>query len=371
MKIVTFADLHLGVSSYGYIDPNTGLNTRVLNALSSFDKMIDYCIDNEIKYVIFAGDMFKNNLPTPTLQKELNLRIKKGIDNGIVFYMQDGNHDVSPIITAKSAMDPFNTLGIQNVKHTRFEAEFFIEDIRVLMLPTYCNQEEVENILKKYNDNIKTIVVGHNTILGAKLNDWLIETNESAIDGKIFKQKNIISVVLGHLHKHQILDTNPLIYYTGSLQRIDFNEENQPKGFVELNINNNIVNYRFIEIESQEFKTIKLDLTNIDNEMEFIQNYIDKEHIENKIVRLQLQVKKDNNINDGVLLTQLKDKNVRHIAYINKNFNRQELIRDEEFDELISEQQALKKYFDNFTNKDELITIGLEMINKLKNDGLI
>ena len=38
---------------------------------------------------------------------------------------------------------------------------------------------------------------------------------------------------------------------------------------------------------------------------------------------------------------------------------------------LISEQQALKKYFDNFENKDELISIGLEIINKLKNDGII
>ena len=124
-------------------------------------------------------------------------------------------------------------------------------------------------------------------------------------------------------------------------------------------------------MKNVENKTIKLDLTNVNNEMEFIQNYINNEYIENKIVRLQLQVKKDNNINDGVLLSQLKDKNVKHIAYINKNFNRQELIRDEEFDELISEQQALKKYFDNFENKDELIAIGLEIINKLKNDGVI
>ena len=39
MKIATFADLHVGVSTYGHIDPNTGLNTRVLDALNSDENL--------------------------------------------------------------------------------------------------------------------------------------------------------------------------------------------------------------------------------------------------------------------------------------------------------------------------------------------
>ena len=371
MKIATFADLHLGVTTYGSIDPETGLNTRVINALYSFDKMLDYCIDNNIENVIFAGDMFKNNLPSPTLQKELNSRIKRGIDNNIKFYMQDGNHDVSPLETAKSAMDPFSTLGIKNVKHTRFESEYFIDDIRVLILPTYCNQEEIQEILSRYNDNIKTIVVGHNTILGAKLNDWLIEANESAIDSKIFNQKNILAVVLGHLHKHQILSNKPLIYYTGSLQRIDFNEENQEKGFVVLDINNDKVNYEFIDIESQEFKTIKLDLINETNEMDKLIKVINNFDLKDKIVRIQLQVNKNNNIDDNEIVELLKSKNIRHLAYIKKDIDRENLIRNKDFTDVISEEQALTKFFEKHDNKEELIKLGLEMINDLKNKGEI
>ena len=52
MKIATFADLHVGVSTYGHIDPNTGLNTRVLDALNSFDEIIDYCINNSINQAL-------------------------------------------------------------------------------------------------------------------------------------------------------------------------------------------------------------------------------------------------------------------------------------------------------------------------------
>lgn len=371
MKIATFADLHLGVTTYGIIDPETGLNTRVINALHSFDEMLDYCIENNINDIIFAGDMFKNNLPSPTLQKELNERIKRGIDNNIKFYMQDGNHDVSPLETAKSAMDPFNTLGIKNVKHTRFESEYFIGNIRVLMLPTYCNQEEIEEILSRYNDDIKTIVVGHNTILGAKLNDWLIEANELAIDSKIFNQKNVLAVVLGHLHKHQILSTNPLIYYTGSLQRIDFNEESQEKGFVILDINDDKVNYEFIDVKSQEFQTIKMDLRNSSNEQSELVYYINRFNLTDKIVRIQLQINKNNNIDDSEIVQLLKDKGITHLAYIKKEVDRDNLIRDKEFSDVISEEQALAKFFESHENKDELVKLGLEMINELKSKGEI
>lgn len=374
IKIATFADFHLGVTTYGTIDSNTGLNTRVINALQSLDKMIDYCIINNIKYCIFAGDMYKNNLPSPTLQRELNIRIKKAADNGIEFFIMSGNHDVSPIETAKCPMDPFNTLSVSNIHHSRFETIYYINDnLRILMLPTYCNQQEIENILKKYEDNIKTIVVGHLTVLGALLNDWLLEKNEDAISTKIFNKPNILAVVLGHLHKHQILNSNPLIYYTGSLQRIDFTEEFQEKGFVVLDINDTDIKYEFVEIESQKFFTINQDLIDCEDEMKFLLNLIDinKKNIENSVFRLILKLKKSNNINDEILIKKIKECNVQSIASIQKNTNRDEMIRNAALTETITEEKALEMYFNSNEHKDKIIGVGINMINKLKNENII
>jgi len=56
MKILHFADLHLGVESYGRIDPATGLSTRLLDFLSTLDQVVDYALKNKVDLALFCGD---------------------------------------------------------------------------------------------------------------------------------------------------------------------------------------------------------------------------------------------------------------------------------------------------------------------------
>lgn len=375
MKIITFADAHIGISTYSTIDPKTNLNTRVLDSLNGIDQIINYAEENNIKYILFAGDMFKNALPSPTLVREINKRIKASAEKGIKWIIQDGNHDVSPLETAKSALDPLSTLKVENVEHTRFEKTYMIDNnIRVLVLPTYTTQEEVENILSKYNDNIKTIVMGHFTSLNAKLNDWLIASNEDAIDIKIFQKPNILAVVLGHLHKHQILNTNPLSYYCSSTIRTDFNEEHDKKGFVVLDIDNNYnVSYIFKEIKTQEFLSVKMDLVGEDDAQANVMAYLNhiKKDLIDKVVRVQLTLDKENNIDDNEILEFLKNNNVSYIANISKIFDREQLIRNKDINEQITEEEALREYFKDNSDKDEIIKLGLSIINEMKEKNLI
>ena len=375
MKIITFADAHIGISTYSTIDPKTNLNTRVLDSLNGIDQIINYAEENNIKYILFAGDMFKNALPSPTLVREINKRIKASAEKGIKWIIQDGNHDVSPLETAKSALDPLSTLKVENVEHTRFEKTYMIDNnIRVLVLPTYTTQEEVENILSKYNDNIKTIVMGHFTSLNAKLNDWLIASNEDAIDIKIFQKPNILAVVLGHLHKHQILNTNPLSYYCSSTIRTDFNEEHDKKGFVVLDIDNNYnVSYIFKEIKTQEFLSVKMDLVGEDDAQANVMAYLNhiKNDLNDKVVRVQLTLDKENNIDDNEILEFLKNNNVSYIANISKIFDREQLIRNKDINEQITEEEALREYFKDNSDKDEIIKLGMSIINEMKEKNLI
>ena len=374
IKICTSADIHIGYTTYGTIDPQTGLNTRVLNALNSLDEMINYCINNSIEYLIIAGDAYKNNMPSPTLQKEFDKRIKRAADNNIKIYIMDGNHDVSMLKTANSALKTFDTLGVKNVFHSKNLKLYDIGDLQILMMPTYCNQELTEQILSKPLEK-PTLVVMHGTIKGAMLNDWLIEQNELAIDIDTLKKDNIIGVVLGHLHKHQILNKDPLIYYTGSLQRIDFTEENQEKGFVVLtyDTDNKNLDYEFIEVPSQTFHTIKLDLTNSEDEMIELFNEFEnrKNKLNNSIVRLILNVNSSNKIEDNILIKKLKEYNIYHLASIQKNVVKNDIVKNKEITENITEEKALKMYFKDNKNADKIINEGLRMIQKLQNDNLI
>ena len=374
IKICTSADIHIGYTTYGTIDPQTGLNTRVLNALNSLDEMINYCINDSIEYLIIAGDAYKNNMPSPTLQKEFDKRIKHAADNNIKIYIMDGNHDVSMLKTANSALKTFDTLGVKNVFHSKNLKLYDIGDLQILMMPTYCNQELTEQILSKPLEK-PTLVVMHGTIKGAMLNDWLIEQNESAIDIDTLKKDNIIGVVLGHLHKHQILNKDPLIYYTGSLQRIDFTEENQEKGFVVLtyDTDNKNLDYEFIEVPSQTFHTIKLDLTHSEDEMTELFNEFEnrKNKLNNSIVRLILNVNSSNKIEDNILIKKLKEYNIYHLASIQKNVVKNDIVKNKEITENITEEKALKMYFKDNKNADKIINEGLKMIQKLQNDNLI
>ena len=66
IKVVHFADVHLGVENYGRLDPHTGLFTRLTDFLSSIGKIIDTAVHIEADLVVFGGDAYKTRDPSPT-----------------------------------------------------------------------------------------------------------------------------------------------------------------------------------------------------------------------------------------------------------------------------------------------------------------
>lgn len=385
MRILTFADFHLGTKTHGKLDSQTGLNTREVQALKSLDELIGYAINNDIKVIIAAGDMYKNNLPTPTLQDEFNKRIKYAANNGILVLILDGNHDVGKTKNSKSAMASFETLDVDNVICTKYHKEIIKtidnKTIKFVFLPTYHTREEIENIVNKTNtETHPTIFIGHLTVIGALLNDWLVEENETYIDVNVFNKKGVLAVVLGHLHKHQVVHRDPLVYYTGSTQRIDFNEEHQPKGFVVLDINDdNDVQYEFVELNTQSMYTIELDLSIIekmdDETLDSTQFLIDKinenkENVKNSIVRVLLEIYDTTQINDKKIYNYLYDLGAINVLPIRKTYNYERRVRNKSLTEHVSITKALESYYNNYKDKKrvkERIKLGKQIINEIEN----
>jgi exonuclease SbcD len=72
-------------------------------------------------------------------------------------------------------------------------------------------------------------------------------------------------VALGHIHKHQSLnsDAQPPVLYSGSIERIDFGEEHEPKGFVVAELSDGPTTWRFVSQyrrEARSFVTIRADV---------------------------------------------------------------------------------------------------------------
>lgn len=380
MRIVCFADLHIGVTTYGKIDPITNLNTRVIDAIRSLDEMIDYAITNEIKVMIAAGDMYKNGFPSSTLMTEFNRRIRKALDAGITVLMLDGNHDVDRIETKKSPMIVYDDLRIDNVIHTRFHKEVKLtvdgETIKFVFLPTYHTANEIEAIVNNTTYEGEPIVyIFHGTVLGAALNDWNVVENEVYVKPSVFDREGVAAVVMGHLHKHQVVHDRPLVFYTGSLQRIDFSEEHQRKGFVVLNVKpDNTVTYDFIEIESQRFCTVDVNLIGQDgNETDLIiERLRDKaDDVKNAIVRIRVDLNQDQTIHDVRVYEHAYQLGATYVLDIQKRYQRSTRVRMEGLMGEINEYKILELYYKGRENADRLIEVGRRIIDHAKEAGRI
>ncbi|MBI4340439.1 MAG: metallophosphoesterase, partial [Chloroflexi bacterium] len=109
MKLLHFADLHIGVENYGRPDPETGLSTRLLDFLAAYDELADYAQSEGVDAVLFAGDAYKSRDPSQTHQREFARRIARMAEAGIPVYLLTGNHDLPAVAGRASALEIFPT----------------------------------------------------------------------------------------------------------------------------------------------------------------------------------------------------------------------------------------------------------------------
>lgn len=354
MKILCTADIHIGQQTYSHLNPQTGLNTRVEYSLNILDNMIEYAIKN-CDMFIFAGDMFKNNIPSPTIQNEVYKRIKRLSDSKIKTIIIDGNHDVSNLNTTKSSLKAIETFELPYITHNRFLHTETINNLDFVMLPTYTDKEELKNIV----DNITkpSVLIGHFTVLGAALNSWLVDMNEANVSIETFMNPNVKAVILGHLHKFQVLNQNPLIFYTGSPDRIDFTEENDNKGFVVIDTDN--FDYEFIENNAQKFCTIKIDINNIEDYNDYILINIDKykDNIYNAVTRCIISLNSIQNIDENEIYKYIKQYNPTYILSIQKQYINKKYERNSDISVELDMNKTIELFYKNKDREQERINL--------------
>lgn len=325
IKVLHTADIHIGIENYGYINPNTGLNTRMEDFLRSFDIIVNHAIDNDFDLVIFAGDAFKVQSPSSTQQREFAKRVYQLAKANIPTILLAGNHDLSNRYGEATSMDIYGALKIDNVyviekpqflniNTKRGEVQIaaipYISKSAMLTNEEYSMKttEEVERILiGKISDLISSYIMKANKDLP------LIFTFHTGIDqatlgaetdlmvGKTFSlplavvaRKEFDYVALGHIHKHQILCQLPPVVYPGSIERVDFGEERDPKGFMVVELEKGNTTYEFIKLPARVFITIDVDVSESDNPTEEIIEAIRKKEIKDSVVRVRYTINANN-----------------------------------------------------------------------------
>jgi exonuclease SbcD len=262
MKILHFADLHLGVENYGRTNPETGLSTRLEDFLSALDRLVDYAIDNKVDLVLFCGDAYRSREPTQTQQREFARRINRLATSDIPVFLLIGNHDLPNAIGRATSTEIFDTLAVKNVYVSNRPRLYTIPtksgQVQIVSLPwlrrsALLTREESKNLTfeqinqkmeealtsviaakaEELDPELPSILAAHVWVTGATLGSERSMTigQEHALMLSSVANTAFDYVALGHIHRHQALNQSPPVVYAGSLERLDFSEAGDEKGF--------------------------------------------------------------------------------------------------------------------------------------------
>jgi len=292
LKLIHFADLHLGVESYGKIEPTSGLSSRFHDFLAVLDELVDYAIESKVDLVVFGGDAYKTRDPTPTQQREFAKRINRLSLHNIPIFLLIGNHDLPNAIGRATTTEIFDTLAVKNVYVANKPEVFRIPtpggEIQVAALPwlrrsALLSREETKDLnfeqinqrlqqiltgvieaqVAKLDPSLPAILAAHVWVSGAKVGSEKTMTigQEHVLLLSNIARPEFDYIALGHIHKHQVLSPNPPAVYAGSLERLDFSDENDDKGFYVVEIRGKgQVAYEFQQVNARRFLTIELKL---------------------------------------------------------------------------------------------------------------
>jgi len=405
VKILHFADLHLGVESYGRIDPATGLSSRLLDFLSALDQVVDYALGNKVDLVLFCGDAYKSREPSQTQQREFAKRIRRLSSSNIPIFLLIGNHDLPNAIGRATTTEIFDTLAVENVYVSNRPDIYRIPTnsgtIQIVSLPwlrrsALLSKEETKNLnfeqinqrlqqvltniiaanIPKLDPGLPSILAAHVWVSGAQVGSERLMTigQEHVLLVSNVANPAFDYIALGHIHKHQVLSQNPPVVYAGSLERLDFSEEEDEKGFYVVEIEpdketgKRHVSFDFHPVTGRRFLTVNIgvDSQDTDSTSTVLKAIAEqRENIGDAIIRLNISLPAEH---EG----QLRDNDIRnalaeaHYFTIARDIRRETRLRLGKWTaEEITPVEALKAYLESKKVPPERAKILLQYGEKL------
>lgn len=341
MKLLHFADLHLGVDNYGTQDAETGVSSRSLDVLRALDLIIDRAIQDAADAVLFAGDAFKNRDPNPTLQREFARRIARLVQAEIPIVLLVGNHDMPGALGRATAAEIYEVLNVRGVHVARYIESIRVDTrsgpLQVVAVPWITRSmalvqdtlralgdveldeairagisHQVRQLAGELDPARPAVLLAHVSLQGADfgLERSLMLGRDVTVGSDDLNASAFDFVALGHIHKHQVLGMRPPVVYAGSPERIDFGEEHEDKGYVWIEIEvgadgSKSTNWEFVKLPARRFETLRISAPGAEPLLT-IERQInaEAERIRSAIVRAYISV--DSEQLAGVSATQVR-----------------------------------------------------------------
>ena len=271
MKIIHCADIHLDSKMESNLSPQKA-KERKKEILNTFEKMVSYAGENNVKCIIIAGDMFDTARITNFTKSRVLNTINR--NENIDFLYLSGNHDESNFISLLE--DVPSNLKIFNKKWTTFEYD------NIKITGSIIDENNSSTIYDTLNLDVNDINI---VVMHGQISKYDSKDKAENINLTKLKNKNIDYLALGHIHYYvkEALDKRGVYCYSGCLEGRGFDECGD-KGFVLLNIKEDLISSKFIPFSKRQLVELNFDVTGKNNWFD----------IEEKIIEQTKDISKDN-----------------------------------------------------------------------------
>lgn len=320
IKILHLSDIHMGSGfSHGRINPATGLNTRLEDFVNTLTLCINRAIAEPVDLVLFGGDAFPDATPPPYVQEAFAAQFRRLVDAEIPTVLLVGNHDQYSQGQGGASLCIYRTLGVpgfvvgDTITTHRIPTRNGI--VQVITLPwltrsTLLTRPETEGLalaevnellisrlepvieaeIRRLDPEVPTVILAHlmadRANLGAER--FLAVGKGFTIPLSMLTRPNFDYVALGHVHRHQNLNPSnqPPVIYPGSIERVDFSEEKEDKGYILVELERGSAHWEFCPLPVRPFLTIEVDISEATHPQSELLKRIGKKTIKDTVVRL-------------------------------------------------------------------------------------
>jgi exonuclease SbcD len=203
---------------------------------------------------------------------------------------------------------------------------------------------------------LPALLTAHAAVQGATVSSERNITlgHEVVIPKSVLANPRFDYVAMGHIHKYQVLSQGrPPIVYPGSLERIDFGEERDPKGFVVVEIDESSadgvreVRHTFHEVPARRFLTITVNAANDFPTDEVVRRIEERSDvIEDAIVRLVIETTPDyvRELRQDEIRSTLHSKRPSFMSVVTNSARPHRLRLGDQVIEQMTPRQALELY---------------------------
>jgi exonuclease SbcD len=310
-----------------------------------------------VDLVLFAGDAYKTRDPNSTHRREFARRIKRLADAGIPVVLLVGNHDLPAQERRASSVEIFRTLDVPYVlvagrDHLHHLTTRRGDAIQVATVPYPIRQrllareehrektiaeldslvqrlvaENIQALAAQVDPSLPAVLLGHFSVSEAKLGSerTVMLGRDVVVLKSVLADPTWDYIALGHIHRHQDLNRgqHPPIVYCGSLERIDFGEEKEAKGFVVAEVQRGRAEWQFHPVAARSFVTIRADVRDQVEPLAALLEVIARHDVTDAVVRVIVQARPEQ---EGLL----RDADIRwaleeayYVASISKEIERE------------------------------------------------